>query len=1465
MTSAVGPAWGRPRASVWLALGFAWGASACGESDGRFSVRFRWPDGPPARPSRWEVEGEVRSARGQITRSQPRWVTLSRSTRLAFPAVPYGPDLVVEVRVRSRDEPDAGVRYFGRSEPFDFQPGEVTVVPVAVALTDGPALVEGAGQPAVRVLEARAGRVRHSEITLAVRARGAAQIDVAQDVLFRTGLHRTFTATAAVSTHRVPYDLARGIDGCTPDPGSCDGLRSLFVRVARAGLESAPATVQVVLDTSAPEAFDLEFGPATAKLGDVATLSFTATEPLADTTASSVLEWEGEDPGFSFFRSDGSRHTYRRLIDAPSLPEQVRFRLAALHLTDEAGNSRRQPLDAGEGLFSIDAEVPAIRDLQIEPRSGRVGPGARVVLSFSVSEPVGNRVEATLDGTSMPCTEHDGAYRCVSAPFEPDAPSERTAEVLLEVEDAAGNAALASRAVVLDAKPPELLRVDRRYVTSPSNPAVRVDAATEDTEVFFSVAFSEALPEDTGLRQVSIPNSARQVPVERLDQTERSAELVLQVACNALFDGPGNLRLDLEDVAGNRTTVTATGAFQVDCTPDSLRVAQDRVSFFRAPVKNAGAELLVDGSGAPGHTRPAGPELYALGPADPDDPAPSLPAATFRFAGGSAPRRIRFWADPDRTERLGEATPDSGGRWPRSDLRLSPIDAPGVWVTGLDGAGNESEPVRIRSTWYVAASGPGSGATPHRASRWGRRTAPSAPRAPVADRTPLAAPDGVALVQRGERTWLDRTPRAPSPRNESAMVWEAGRGRVLLFGGDTRGGLMDDTWEWDGHAWRPVLLPAGAPRPRPRMGHDMAYDAARGRVVLFGGYGLSDTWEWDGSNWKRIVRPAGAHGPDARGGHALAYDAARRRVVLFGGARGVASVRGDTWTWDGATWTRETAPGPPARAFHSMAWDAARERVVLFGGLGGSGLRDDTWEWDGTTWSDVTPVEPGPPGRADHVLVPDPVRRRVVLLSGPQDDVWEWDGARWTEVSFSSPGPGGRTLPAGAFDGRGVLLFGGRDGSWTLRGDSWRWSGSGFARAAPTAGEPNPPPRSGAALAHGDGQTLLFGGFGGEDSASAISDLWSFDGVTWTQLSVPGGPPPMVGHAMVWVEGRDRWVLYDGGSGASRVWEFDGHSWTEVTPDAGPAPAARVWPAAASASGEMLLFGGLDAGGATFADLWAWTGQAWVQRACCPGPAARGRAAMVHDAGRNRTVLFGGEVRPLMPRADTWEWDGALWRGPQGGSPPPARDSHALIFDETRQTVLLFGGFDSAALPLADLWEWNGSAWNDVTPPAGALAPSPRWEHAMTFDPGTGRGISFGGDGDETWLLEAPGRPTVQFAAQLPGDMAPDQVTGMKVRAFCGGWHGPKATGAELMAWAAGSSAGTWRRLDQHGQDVPDGGTAPVPLTWTASSPARARSLWGPADQVVVQCRALGNGGASSELARVGADYFEVRVRYDAP
>src|SRR5437773_313852 len=103
--------------------------------------------------------------------------------------------------------------------------------------------------------------------------------------------------------------------------------------------------------------------------------------------------------------------------------------------------------------------------------------------------------------------------------------------------------------------------------------------------------------------------------------------------------------------------------------------------------------------------------------------------------------------------------------------------------------------------------------------------------------------------------------------------------------------------------WRP-----SAPKPLARDYVALAYDVARERVVLFGGYDgseppLADTWEWDGSTWKQR-NPA--QSPPGRIDHALAYDEARKRVVLFGGngSVSVADTLGDTWEWDGIRWTQ---------------------------------------------------------------------------------------------------------------------------------------------------------------------------------------------------------------------------------------------------------------------------------------------------------------------------------------------------------------------------------------------------------------------------------------------------------------------------------------------------------------------------------------------------------------------------------
>ena len=57
---------------------------------------------------------------------------------------------------------------------------------------------------------------------------------------------------------------------------------------------------------------------------------------------------------------------------------------------------------------------------------------------------------------------------------------------------------------------------------------------------------------------------------------------------------------------------------------------------------------------------------------------------------------------------------------------------------------------------------------------------------------------------------------------------------------------------------------------------------------------------------------------------AMAWDAARKRIVLFGGDTPGARLA-DTWEWDGAFWARRTpTTSPPARGGHMMAFDSDR-------------------------------------------------------------------------------------------------------------------------------------------------------------------------------------------------------------------------------------------------------------------------------------------------------------------------------------------------------------------------------------------------------------------------------------------------------------------------------------------------------------------------------------------------------------
>ena len=297
--------------------------------------------------------------------------------------------------------------------------------------------------------------------------------------------------------------------------------------------------------------------------------------------------------------------------------------------------------------------------------------------------------------------------------------------------------------------------------------------------------------------------------------------------------------------------------------------------------------------------------------------------------------------------------------------------------------------------------------------------------------------------------WTQKQDIGPPPRYAHAMVYDAARRRVLLFGGDSLAGhLFNDTWEWDGSDWTQVEDLG----PGPRGGHSMAYDSTRNRTVVFGGNSggadLNDTWEWDGSSWTQLQNA----GPGPRAFHGTAFDAARGRVVLFGGQplSGGAPFQ-DTWEWDGENWSQLEDSGPAPRSGHAMTYDRVRQRTVLFGGAGTGAAFSDTWEWDGTSWRHVQDV--GPRGAVGAAMV---FRTKVSTLFGgittsagaaPRELfglTWEWNGAHWTARQDMGVGP--RLGHAMAFDSaRGrVVLFGGvtvppesTGAASSLKGDTW--------------------------------------------------------------------------------------------------------------------------------------------------------------------------------------------------------------------------------------------------------------------------------------------------------------------------------------------------------------------------------------------------------------------------------------------
>jgi galactose oxidase-like protein len=299
---------------------------------------------------------------------------------------------------------------------------------------------------------------------------------------------------------------------------------------------------------------------------------------------------------------------------------------------------------------------------------------------------------------------------------------------------------------------------------------------------------------------------------------------------------------------------------------------------------------------------------------------------------------------------------------------------------------------------------------------------------------------------------------------------------------------------------------------------------------------------------------------------------------------------------------------------------------------------------------------------------------------------------------------------------------------------------------APTAIVENPPPCPEAELVfHTKLQQMLLVNCVEDASKENPSVIWGWNGTGWQRVT-EGGPLRRILGGVSYDEKRNVLVLYGGrpialGKCNQETWEWDGESWTqkEVTP---PTACDHVKMVYDVASGESVLFSGLDPAEKLVNETWSWNGAEWKQLSK-EGPESRGHFGFVYDPSHEQILLYGGYARTVTD--EFWVWKDGKWKeinfsGPgnlshfgmtydtdanalyifggatststfssltnktwvlQDGkwkelnpvSAPSERGGPAMAYDPLRKRIVLYGGFDASRKNLGDTWEWDGQGW----------------------------------------------------------------------------------------------------------------------------------------------------------------------------
>lgn len=302
------------------------------------------------------------------------------------------------------------------------------------------------------------------------------------------------------------------------------------------------------------------------------------------------------------------------------------------------------------------------------------------------------------------------------------------------------------------------------------------------------------------------------------------------------------------------------------------------------------------------------------------------------------------------------------------------------------------------------------------------------------------------------------TTHTPIRCSNSVMTQRGANEVVLLNTGNypSYSNFLNETWTWNGTDWHNVsaaLLDGYGPLPG-RSNMVMSYDGTN--VVMFSGQGgpsvgtLADTWTWNGAVWTKATP---ATSPFGRYKAEMSY-LAGTGAVMFGGFGGAGNgvYLNEIWVWNGTTWALlSPATSPSARVDHAMA--AGPSSVIVFGGSSSNSQLNDTWSFNGTTWTQLSPAT-APSIRSGASMAYDTVNSIWVLFGGTNGynylpETWTFNGTTWTQVSIGA-GPTGRVNAQMCFDGQSgkTLMFGGTDATnnypsnqtWSFNGATKVWT-----------------------------------------------------------------------------------------------------------------------------------------------------------------------------------------------------------------------------------------------------------------------------------------------------------------------------------------------------------------------------------------------------------------------------------------